>query len=225
MVLGKNPRKDVLRDYHSLLLNYRRDKWIPQTIQDLESIGFYIPPFKFDEQADAFSVPKILHDFIHEKDNLDVLVSYIQDIDPKFTPEEIRNQPIKFLNRYVYAIGRPAYVRRIEGFSVEDAIKLAETMNCRIFIAHPGGEYGYLSNAVLDYYVKKGIHGIEVRSYFNTPEQNAKFDKIAKKNNLIRSGGSDYHGKNGPFKIGMHDRPQNQLPEDILEELWFSLPD
>ena len=64
-----------------------------------------------------------------------------------------------------------------------------------------------------------------MRNYFNSPEQNAQFDKLAEERRLIRSGGSDCHGDNGPFKIGMYDRPQNQLPEEVFEELWGSLPE
>ena len=48
-----------------------------------------------------------------------------------------------------------------------------------------------------------GVHGIEVRNYFNTPEQNQKFDGLAKKYNLTRSGGSDYHGYQGVFGFAM----------------------
>ncbi|MEK6859642.1 MAG: hypothetical protein AABX54_02395 [Nanoarchaeota archaeon] len=65
---------------------------------------------------------------------------------------------------------------------------------------------------------------MEIRNYFNSPEQNAKFDGLAREHSLVRAGGSDCHGDKGPFKIGIHDRPQNQLPKDILEELWDNLP-
>lgn len=64
-----------------------------------------------------------------------------------------------------------------------------------------------------------------MRSYFNTQEQNVKFDNLAREYSLTRSGGSDYHGPTGAFEIGIYDRPQNQLPKDILKELWESLPD
>ncbi len=98
-------------------------------------------------------------------------------------------------------------------------------MNCKLFIAHPGGEYGFLSDAMLNCFIERGVPGIEVRNYFNSPEQNKKFDSLAEKYNLIRSGGSDCHGDKGPFKIGIYDRPENQVPKDILEELIDRLPD
>jgi len=128
------------------------------------------------------------------------------------------------MNKHLFAVGCPAYAKRIDNWSVGDAVKLADAMNCRLFIAHPGGEYGFLSDATLGHFIEKGVKGIEVRSYFNTPEQNARFDRLAEIYSLTRSGGSDYHGPTGAFKIGIHDRPQNQVPREILEELWESLP-
>jgi hypothetical protein len=119
----------------------------------------------------------------------------------------------------------PAYTSRFRGFDVDDALNLTDDMNCRLFIAHPGGDYDTLSNDILDYFISMGVHGIEVRNYFNSVEQNEKFDRLARDNNLIRSGGSDCHGDKGHFKIGCYDRPQNQLPKEVLEEVWDNLPE
>ena len=126
--------------------------------------------------------------------------------------------------KQVYSVGKPGYLKRFEGFGLEDALGLADDINCRLIIAHPGGEYGFLSESVLNFFIKEKVHGIETRSYFNTAEQNSKFDEIARKHDLIRSGGSDCHGDQGAFEIGMHDRPNNQIPKDVLKELWESLP-
>ena len=128
------------------------------------------------------------------------------------------------MNKYVYRIGGPAYSKRLQGFNVDDAVRLAEDMNCKAIIAHPGGEFGFLSEKVLLFFIEKGIPGIEIRNYFNTSEQNAWFDVLAEEHKLIRSGGSDCHGDKGPFKIGMYDRPNNQVPKEVLQELWDSLP-
>lgn len=97
-------------------------------------------------------------------------------------------------------------------------------MNCRLFIAHPGGEFGSLSDSALNYLIEQRVPGIEIRSYFNSAEQNQKFEGLATKHHLLKSGGSDCHGDKGPFKIGCYDQPQNQLPTDLFEQLWFNLP-
>jgi len=228
VILGRNPKVDVMKDYYKILLEHRVERFFPKTITGLESIGFYFPHVELDENhPEILGVPKIFHDFVKERDNMNILKSYVQGIDSSIPEQDIRKDPVRFINKYCYAVGRPAYVKRLEGFSVDDAVSFADVLNCKLFIAHPGGEYGWLSDGVLNYFIEHKVPGIEVRSYFNSPEQNRKFDDMAKKHSLIRSGGSDCHGYIGPnaaFKIGIHDRPQNQLPKDILEELWYSLP-
>ncbi len=225
IILGKNPKIDPFLQHRELFKNDLRQRRIPEIMERLKSLGFKIPDYDLDEECRAFTdPPKIFYSFIRHRNNLDYLVQNVLKRDTKASEAEIRKNPNKFMNKYFYAIGTPAYAKRIKGFNTDDAIRLADAMNCLLIVAHPGGEYGFLSDRVLDFYIQKGIKGIEIRNYFNTPEQNAKFDGLARKHGLIRSGGSDCHGDKGPFKIGIHDRPKNQLPKDILEELWDNLP-
>ena len=151
-------------------------------------------------------------------------VEDIPDGDFVETVADIKQKPIGYVNKYFYAVGCPAHAKRIASFSMDDALSLTNAMNGKLFIAHPGGAWGSPTETILDYYIKKGVHGIEVRNYWNTEEQNQKFDSLARRFSLIKSGGSDYHGSKGLSKIGIYDRPENQLPNDILEELWESLP-
>lgn len=225
MILGRNASEEPMKDYIRGYMKYAREVALPETLNGLRRAGFKIPEVDLDEQCASFKCPPdILHDFIHYGDNIETLVKHVRSVDPDASEERIREKPIGFVNRHFYAPGKPAYVTRVGDFDMEDAMELTDAMNCKLFIAHPGGEYGFLSDKTLDYFIEQGIHGIEVRNYFNTPEQNAKFDRIAKERGLIRSGGSDCHGNNGPFKIGCYDRPHNQLPSEVLEELWYGLP-
>ncbi len=225
IILGKNPNKNPLKGYQEIYFNDLEKRHLPEVLNGLKSVGFEIPSVDLKEQCASFHCPPdILHDFIKYRNNIKVLKDYVKTKDPSAKDKDIEEKPIRFANRWLYAVGMPAYTTRLKGFSVGDAIKLADDMNCKLFIAHPGGDYGSLTDSMLDCFIKKNIHGIEIRSYFNSPEQNAKFDGLAKKHNLIRSGGSDCHGDKGPFKIGMYDRPQNQLPKEVLEELVDRLP-
>lgn len=225
VILGKNAKIEPFLEYQNFYRRDLRERHVPKVIAGLESAGFVFPPYDLDEECKTFKVPpEILHSFIRYGKNIDSLVKHILERDPKASEEEIRQKPVRFLNRYFFAVGTPAYTERIKGFNTNDAIRLAMDMNCKLFIAHPGGEYGFLSDKTSNYYIQHGIDGIEVRNYFNTEEQNERFDRLARENNLIRSGGSDCHGNNGPFKIGMYDRPHNQLPKKTLEELWDNLP-
>jgi len=223
IILGRDARPEVLRGYHSVLLKDRIKRFVPDTLSKLVDLGFYIPKVDVAEQLKDVAVPSIFHEFVYAEGNMEVLVDYIMNVDPAVTRKEIEEQPIRFVNRHLYAIGKPAYFQRLKGFGLSDAISLANEMKCKIFVAHPGGEYGYLSEEVLNYCIQEGVHGIETRSYFNTSEQNELFDRLVKTHELMRSGGSDCHGDKGPFKIGMYDRPQNQVPKEILKELWNNL--
>lgn len=234
VMLGKNPKPEHLKDYHNILGKHWREYSYPEHLRKIKENGFTLPG-GFDEKAlpkelETFRIPWIIHHFVEQGNNVERLYRFLQERDAKIggkeiTLEDVKKQPIRYLNKFFYAIGCPGYVRRLTGgFGVEKAVELADAMNCKLFIAHPGGEYGWLTDAQINYFIEKGIHGIEIRSYFNTAEQNKKFDEMAEKHNLLRSGGSDCHGDSGPFKIGMHDRPQNQLPKEILEQLLDSLP-
>ncbi len=225
IILGKNPKIGLFLDYQELYKRDLRHRHVPGVIDGLKSAGFTFPDYDLDEECRTFKVPPpILHTFIKHGRNLDHLVDYVREREPNVPEADIRQKPIRFVNRHFYAVGTPAYVKRIKGFNTDDAVRLADAMNCLLIVAHPGGEYGALSKGVLDFYIRKGVKGIEVRNYFNSPEQNARFDRLAKEHGLVRSGGSDCHGNNGPFKIGMCDQPQNQLPKEVLEELWDNLP-
>lgn len=226
IILGKNVKEEPMEDYQKKHMNYVRQVYLPETLRGLESVGFKIPNVDLDEQCASFHCPPdILHDFVHQGNNLQTLINYVQSIDSNIDKSEIEAKPRRFINRYLYTPGMPAHITVVGEFDVDDALSLVDTMNCKLFIAHSGGEYGSLKDKIISHYIQKGIHGIEVRNYFNTQEQNEKFDKLAKEHNLIRSGGSDCHGDNGPFKIGCYDRPQNQLPSKVLEELWYGLPE
>lgn len=223
MFLGKNPKKELLKEYQKILIKYRREKGLSDCLNSLERLGFNIPKLDLEEQIRE-GIPRIRHDFIYYKGNLKTLIEYVQNIGLEVEESEIMNYPMNFINKYLYSFGRPGYVKSIEGFGVKDAVALSEAMNCKTFIAHPGGEDNPIDDKVLKYFIEQGIHGIEIRSYFNTIEQNKKFENLAKEYGLIKSGGSDYHGDFGPFKIGCYDRSFNQLPKKVLEELLDNLP-
>ena len=223
VLLGKNPNPEHLKTYQEILLKDRKDRWFLDTLDKIKQLGFYIPKFRINEQFKYLGCPPILHDFLHEKNNIKILIDLVKK-DIKILEEDVKKCPINFLNKYVYAPGAPAFSTRIKGFDLTNALELASSMNCLLFIAHPISIYKSENTKTIDYYLRKGVKGIEVRSYFNTPELNQKFDLYSIKNNLIRSGGSDYHGEDSLFKIGMYDKLENRVTKEIFEELWENLP-
>lgn len=104
IILGKNAKPEHLNAYHQILKEYRFRTYYPKTIERLETTGFYFPKVSLKQLAEDLGVPSVLHDFILEKNNLDMLVKYVQEEDSLITEEQIRKNSIRFVNRYLYAM-------------------------------------------------------------------------------------------------------------------------
>lgn len=101
---------------------------------------------------------------------------------------KVRNVSEAF-NRYL-GPKCPAYVERYR-LDPKEAIELIKEAGGVAVLAHPG-----LLNdsSLINIYIKEGIDGIEVYHSKHTDEQTQSFEKIARKKNLIITGGSDCHG-------------------------------
>lgn len=86
--------------------------------------------------------------------------------------------------------GKPAYVERYK-LSTKDAIKLIHDTGGIAVLAHPG----LLKNKdVIEYTISSGINGIECVHSKHNSNDIKRFKKLAKDNNLLITGGSDFHG-------------------------------
>ncbi len=102
----------------------------------------------------------------------------------------------KFLER-----GRPCYVPRFK-LRPQDAVSIIAKMKAIAILAHPGFiPKGFNFDEFLEDLKKFGLAGIEVIYPTHSPEQRKFFRKLAKKFDLLESGGSDCHGElgNGPY--------------------------
>jgi predicted metal-dependent phosphoesterase TrpH len=124
-----------------------------------------------------------------------------------------------YVEAFIYYIGdgKPAFVRK-KNSDVQDVIKLISGLNGLSFIAHPGKNINVDS---LNELVKLGINGIEVYHPSHSAQGTNAFLEFTKKNNLLVSGGTDFHGviqseyKNwGRFFIGKEEieNMKNSLP-------------
>ncbi|MDR0516855.1 MAG: PHP domain-containing protein [Fibromonadaceae bacterium] len=108
--------------------------------------------------------------------------------------------------------GAPAYTP-MTGFSPEKVISLIRNAGGVAVMAHP--EYtnaDYLIPKLVEY----GIKGIEVYNYKTTKNIN-KYELIARKHGLIKTGGSDFHYEGNPL-FGTQN-----LPYSIVEDLRASI--
>ncbi len=98
----------------------------------------------------------------------------------------------KFLKK-----GAPAYFDKFR-YSPEEAIKMIHSSNGIAIIAHPG--LINISNTekveLIKYLKNMGLDGIEVFYSDHTKEDEKFFYEIALRENLLISGGSDFHGEN-----------------------------
>jgi hypothetical protein len=110
----------------------------------------------------------------------------------------------KYLDR-----GKPAYVERLY-LSIDETIKLIRTINGISVLAHPGL---LKDREIIDYCVVWGIDGIECIHPKHSKEEIEQFTKIANKNDLIITGGSDFHGDADRTGIGKFFVDLNDVPE------------
>ena len=92
--------------------------------------------------------------------------------------------------------GKPAYVER-EKLSVQQAVRLIADCGGLPVIAHPGQNHGecYWGRERFHALKAYGLRGIEVYHMAHGAAQAAAFERIARAENLLVTGGSDYHGQ------------------------------
>lgn len=90
------------------------------------------------------------------------------------------------------AEGRPAFVNRRK-LSLEESISLIEKANGIPILAHP---CIIKNKRVITMAIELGVKGIECFTSKHSKIDEKKFIEYCKKNNLIITGGSDYHGDN-----------------------------
>jgi predicted metal-dependent phosphoesterase TrpH len=85
---------------------------------------------------------------------------------------------------------RPAHVRKPNP-PVNEVINKISKYKGQSFVAHPGK---YFRESLLKQLMEQGIDGIEVTHPSHSTEDKKYFSKFAAENNLLKCGGSDFHG-------------------------------
>lgn len=112
----------------------------------------------------------------------------------------------KYLNR-----GQVGYVEKTAP-SVKDTIDLIHSLKGIAILAHPG----LLRNrGIIKYCIEKGIDGLELIHSKHSSRDFKYLLSLATENNLIRTGGSDCHGKlsNGEYLLGKYYINIGNIPE------------
>ena len=94
--------------------------------------------------------------------------------------------------------------------SPEDTLEAIHDAGGIAVLAHPGF---YDNFELLNELIPLGLDGVEVWHPENTPEQQELLKKIAKKNHLVTTGGSDFHGGYNayPLRLGEYGPDEDAL--------------
>ena len=112
--------------------------------------------------------------------------------------------------------GKPAYVER-EKLGVQQAVRLIADCGGLPVIAHPGQNRGesYWGRERFHALKAYGLRGIEVYHMAHGAAQAAAFERIARAENLLVTGGSDYHGKVKSVDMGDGMQHWRRRGEDL----------
>jgi 3',5'-nucleoside bisphosphate phosphatase len=119
--------------------------------------------------------------------------------------------------------GKPGYVKK-ERIELDAAISLIENSGGIPVIAHPNSlECRNLDEFEdrLKKFIKAGVRGIEAYAAMHTLEQAGQYARLARRYNLVVTGGSDFHGdkdetlgdyiKEGPIPLEIYDQLEKYI--------------
>lgn len=121
-------------------------------------------------------------------------------------------------DRWLYR-GGPAYVRR-EPFSPADAVAAVRRAGGVPVLAHPGR---IDDQTVIAELIDAGLEGLECYYPEHTPEQTRRYLELARRHDLVVTGGSDYHGPRSPHKAELGSVPVPEAAALELKERWRRL--
>ena len=177
---------------HECFVNLKKVRlnYLYEVVKNLNKLGYIVNIEKL-KQVNAITKAHISDDIIHNKENEDLLIKTFNHIPNRGEfIELIMNEEC------------PAYVKR-ESISAKDAINIIKQAGGKAIIAHPvayAHEDNMSDDELLEIINEIKPDGIEA-NYLYVDRNNNRFDecekwnKFAKKNNLIVTIGSDFHKK------------------------------
>lgn len=198
------------RDYH--LLGYgidpddRRFWKLEETVRfnenaatamRIERLNFYLSTNLIQSELELFAQGKVVTgELICEWLLKDPKNRENPLIAPFFPGGKRSENPLVSFYWDMLAQDRPAYVG-VDTFNMADAVKLIHETGGVAVLAHPGNNVKE-DRTILNDIKKIGIDGIEAYSSYHSEIQNAYYVEYAKKNGLMITCGSDFHGKTKP---------------------------
>lgn len=152
------------------------------------------------------------------------IVEILRKNNPRKVEGKSKNELFKLIS-----IGGAAFVDRKVELNLEESVELIKSAGGISILAHPGIYKISDRKEFIKFCIEAGIEGIEVeytyaknRPYYDTAKANWAqnyfpdyFRKIADNFNLIKSGGSDYHGGKKKIMMGEANVPDSYLKNFI----------
>lgn len=191
-ILGFYPDPDALRPLLAQRLEGRRRR-ANQMIEKLAELGYPITPPAMDNKNTAPGRPHIAKALL--------AAGHVDRIQDAF-------------NQWI-GDGKPAYVGYDE-LTVDDGLALLRSTGAITAWAHPWLFHGGKIEAMAKEMADAGLMGLEVYHPGHTPSQQERLTALCRELDLIKTGGSDYHG---PAQDDHHPLNYFNIPLGLLRPL------
>ncbi len=131
----------------------------------------------------------------------DIFLSIIYAPDFEYDPNSYKSLD-KFIKMWIKKSSK--YHIPLKKMTFEEAIRLIHTADGKAILAHPGHTLQNkpdLAKLAIKKMINAGLNGIEVFTPKHNKIETKRFNKIADENQLLKTCGSDFHGR-GEQKIG-----------------------
>jgi hypothetical protein len=195
---GVDPQSAVLRDLTKTLLA-GRDNRNPKIVAKLNEMGVHVSMQEWEDEAkgNVLGRPQLAA-ILHRK-------GYVSSIKEAFN---------KYLGQ-----GAPAYADK-ERLSPRRAIEMIVECGGVPVLAHPiqlhTDNDAQLERIVKDL-IDQGLAGIEVIHSDHNADNVQKYDALARRYGLLRTGGSDFHGANKQIELGVANG--RRIPREWFDAL------
>jgi predicted metal-dependent phosphoesterase TrpH len=113
-----------------------------------------------------------------------------------YKPENRAYAPYMFYKAY-FAEGKPAYVPK-KFVALLDVLAAAPATGGAPVLSHPGAYFQRTTAEDARALKERGLLGLEVYTFYHTPEQTAFYRQLADELDLVGTAGSDFHGRIKP---------------------------
>lgn len=176
--LGNTPLNQSLKERQQDHL-----KKVKQSMTSLIKLGFTL------DAERIFNCPSLYLGIVHILKELEKYPENQKKMEKELAPQE--NNYFGKVFHY-FGQGQPAYLPQSE-LPTEKAIDIIKKSGGLAVLAHPGQQLSFEGDNIIYDLIKKGLDGLEVASPYHNWHQIEHYQKLSLKNNLLITGGSDYH--------------------------------